>query len=418
MPRIIEPLQDTKIRNAKATTKDYVLYDGGGVELLVTSRGAKLWRYRYYHPVTKKRTMMGLGPYPAVSLAEVRRFREKAKAQLRAGTDPLTHQRDQQAAEKEIHGNTLYKVAEDWFTVKKSTISRDYAHDIWRSLEIDIFPSLGDRPIAALKATMLVNALRPVANRGRLDTVRRLAQRLNEIMVYAINSGVLEANPASGIAKAFEKPQKKNMPSIPPSQLPGLMQALYLARMELPTRLLIEWLLLTAVRPGEAAKARWQDIDREQEVWTIPAESMKMKRPHTVPLSRQALDVLNALQTISGHREFLFPNRYDPTKHMHSETVSQVLRRIGYKNLLVAHGMRSLVSTAMNDHGFNPDVIEAVLAHGEKNAVRAAYNRTTYLEQRKELMQWWGDFVSAAAKGSLSAAESLKSLHVKGMTDV
>ncbi len=193
---------------------------------------------------------------------------------------------------------------------------------------------------------------------------------------------------------AFEKPKKQNMPTLRPEELPKLMRSLVMSNLSVPTRCLIEWQLLTLVRPSEASGARWAEIDLNAKLWTIPAERMKAKREHIVPLSPQAIEILERMKPISAHRKFIFPSRNDHNKPMNSQTANAALKRIGYAGKLVAHGLRSIASTAMNEEGFNPDVIEAALSHNDKNEVRRAYNRSTYLEQRKQLAVWWGDFVS------------------------
>ncbi len=248
-------------------------------------------------------------------------------------------------------------------------------------------------PVQQIKARILVEALEPIKARGALETIRRLVQRINEIMIYAVNTGLIDANPASGIGMAFEKPKKQNMPTLRPEELPKLMRSLVMSNLSVSNRCLIEWQLLTLVRPSEAYGARWAEIDHDAKLWTIPAERMKAKREHIVPLSPQALEILEVMKPISANREHVFPSRNVPKQPMNSQTANVALKRIGYGGKLVAHGLRSNTSTALNEEGFNPDVIEAALAHSDKNEVRKAYNRSINLEQRKELMTWWGCIV-------------------------
>lgn len=284
-------------------------------------------------------------------------------------------------------------VAANWFQLKSKSVTHDYAKDIWRSLEKDVFPTIGEIPVQQIKARTLVEALEPIKARGALETVRRLVQRVNEIMIYAINTGLIDANPASGIGMAFEKPKKQNMPTLRPEELPMLMRSLVMSNLPVPTRCLIEWQLLTLVRPSEASGARWAELDLDAKLWTIPAERMKAKREHIVPLSPQAIEILEVMKPISAHREYVFPSRNDPKMPMNSQTANAALKRIGYSGKLVAHGLRSIASTAMNEAGLNADVIEAALAHTYKNEVRKAYNRSIYLDARIELMNWWGQAV-------------------------
>lgn len=257
---------------------------------------------------------------------------------------------------------------------------------------------IGEIPVQALKARTIVEALEPIKARGALETVRRLVQRINEIMIYAVNTGLIDANPASGVGMAFEKPKKQHMPTLRPEELPELMRSLSVSNLSISTRCLIEWQLLTLVRPSEASGARWIEIDIDARLWTIPAERMKAKREHVVPLSPQALEILEIMKPISAQREHIFPSRNNPKQPMNSQSANAALKRIGFGGKLVAHGLRSIASTAMNEAGFNSDVIEASLAHSDKNEVRKAYNRSTYLSQRIELMHWWGMFFTKSQR--------------------
>ncbi|HFP9407173.1 TPA: integrase domain-containing protein [Raoultella planticola] len=395
MARITRPLTNTEVLRAKALEKDLTLHDGDGLFLIVKTSGKKLWRFRYQRPTTKQRTMMGLGAFPALSLADARGLRTNYLALLANGIDPQV-QAEVAEEEQQIALDSIFStVAANWFQIKSKSVTPDYAKDIWRSLEKDVFPAIGEIPVQQIKARTLVEALEPIKARGALETVRRLVQRINEIMIYAVNTGLIDANPASGVGMAFEKPKKQNMPTLRPEELPKLMRSLVMSNLSVPTRCLIEWQLLTLVRPSEASGARWAEIDLNAKLWTIPAERMKAKREHIVPLSTQALEILEVMKPISAHREHVFPSRNDPKKSMNSQTANAALKRIGYGGKLVAHGLRSIASTAMNEAGFNSDVIEAALAHSDKNEVRRAYNRTTYLAKRHELMSWWGNKVSA-----------------------
>lgn len=393
MARTTRPLTNTEVLRTKALEKDLTLHDGEGLFLIVKTSGKKLWRFRYQRPATKKRTMMGIGAFPALSLADARRLRADYLALLANGIDPQVQAEFIEEQQQIALDSIFSTVATNWFQIKSKSVSPDYAKDIWRSLEKDIFPAIGEIPVQQIKARTLVEALEPIKARGALETVRRLIQRINEIMIYAVNTGLIDANPASGVGMAFEKPKKQNMPTLRPEELPKLMRSLAMSNLSVPTRCLIEWQLLTLVRPSEASGACWAEIDLDTKLWTIPPERMKAKREHIVPLSRQALDILEVMKPISAHREHIFPSRNDPKQPMNSQTANAALKRIGFGGKLVAHGLRSIASTAMNEAGFNADVIEAALAHSDKNEVRRAYNRSTYLEQRIELMEWWGNKV-------------------------
>ena len=398
MARTTRPLTNAEVPRAKALEKDLTLHAGDGLFLIVKTSGKKLWRFRYQRPVTKQRTMMGLGAFPALSLADARGLRADYLALLANGIDPQIQAEVAQEQQQIALDSIFSTVAANWFQLKSKSVTPDYAKDIWRSLEKDVFPAIGEIPVQQIKARTLVEALEPIKARGALETVRRLVQRINEIMIYAVNTGLIDANPASGVGMAFEKPKKQNMPTLRPEELPKLMRSLIMSNLYIPTRCLIEWQLLTLVRPSEASGARWAEIDFDAKLWMIPAARMKAKREHIVPLSPQALDILEVMKPISIHREHVFPSRNDPKQAMNSQTANAALKRIGFGGKLVAHGLRSIASTAMNEAGFSPDIIEAALAHSDKNEVRRAYNRSTYLEQRKGLMSWWGLFVNKTIK--------------------
>ncbi len=329
---------------------------------------------------------MGLGAFPALSLADARGLRADYLALLANGIDPQI-QAEVAVEQQQIALDSIFStVAANWFQLKSKSVTPDYTKDIWRSLEKDVLPAIGEIPVQQIKARTLVEALEPIKARGALETLRRLVQRINEIMIYAVNTGLIDANPASGIGMAFAKPKKQNMPTLRPEELPKLMRSLMMSNLSVSTRCLIEWQLLTLVRPSEASGARWAEIDLDAKLWTISAERMKAKREHIVPLSTQALDILEVLKPISSHREHVFPSRNDPKQPMNSQTANAALKRIGYGGKLVTDGLRSIASTAMNEALFNADVIEAALAHSDKNEIRRAYNRSNYLTLRKDLM--------------------------------
>lgn len=392
MARMTRPLTNNEILKAKPQEKDFTLHDGDGLFMLVKTSGKKLWRFRYQRPNSSSRTNLSLGSYPALTLAVARQMRDQYLTLLAQGIDPQKQQ-EEVSEQRQIELDSIFSVvAGRWFQLKSKSVTEDYAKDIWRSLEKDVFPAIGEIPVQVLKARTIVEALEPIKARGALETVRRLVQRINEIMIFAVNTGLIDANPASSIGMAFEKPKKQNMPTLRPEELPKLMRSLVMSNLSITTRCLIEWQLLTLVRPSEASGTEWAEIDFELKLWVIPAERMKAKREHIIPLSKQALEILEVMRPISSNRQYVFPSRNDPKQPMNSQTANAALKRIGYGGKLVAHGLRSIASTALNEASFNPDVIEAALAHTDKNEVRRAYNRSTYLEQRKDMMSWWGAF--------------------------
>ncbi|MCD9477321.1 integrase domain-containing protein [Photobacterium phosphoreum] len=404
MARLTKPLTDTQIKQAKPKEKIYNLADGEGLALRIKPNGTKSWLFDYYRPFTKKRTSLTFGTYPSLSLADARKQKLAAKALLAENIDPKDKREEEHQQQRTKLTNTLQAVAEAWFIVKKASVTPDYAEDIWRSLELHIFPAIGNMPISQIKATHAIDTLRPIAAKGSLETVKRLSQRLNEIMIFAINTGLIDANTLAGIKAAFSKPVTKNMPSLNPNELPELMVTLSQASITKTTRCLIEFELHTIVRPSEAAKAKWEEIDFINAKWTIPAHRMKMSKDHVIPLSPQVINILKQMKLISGNRDYIFPSIKNPTTHINAQTANAALIRMGFKGRLVSHGLRSIASTALNelDNKFDGDVIEAALSHTEKNSVRSAYNHATYYERRIELMCWWSNYIEDAATGSFS----------------
>lgn len=393
MPRKITPLNNTQVKQAKPKDKEYNLTDGDGLMLRVKPNGSKLWLFNYYRPYTKKRANISFGNYPDVSIAQARTRRTNARELLAQEIDPQANRDSHNIEQKKRLTNTLSSIAKDWYTIKASKVTPATGQRIWSSIENHLLPELGQVPISELTAPATIDILKPISKKGSLELVRRLCQRLNEIMNYAVNVGLINANPLVGIKAAFDMPTSKHMPTLKPEELPELMRALSYASIKIVTRCLIEWQLHTMTRPSESAMAEWKEIDFENKLWVIPAEKMKMKREHKVPLTNQTLYLLERLKPISGHRDYIFPANNNPKKHTNSETANMALKRMGFKGRLVSHGLRSLASTTLNEQGFDSDIIEAALAHVDKNEIRRAYNRAEYIERRKKLMCWWSEHI-------------------------
>lgn len=402
MPRQTKQLSATEVKNAKAKEKEYYLVDGQGLKLRVLPSGSKQWLFNYYRPTNGKRANLNLGRFPDVSLVQARKASLNAKELIAQGIDPQDERKRQQQAHKEIHEHTFENVTKDWFAIKQHDVTPDYALDIWRSLQLHIFPHIANKPIKAITAPEIIELLKPIEAKGSLETVKRLTQRLNEVMNFATNCGLIQANPLTGIKAAFKKPKKESMAALTPAELPELMAAIANASIKRTTRCLLEWQLHTMTRPAEASGARWDEIDWKEKVWIIPAERMKKRREHRIPLTEQMLALLGVMKPISGHRDFIFPSDRDPKKPCNSQTANMALKRMGFAGRLVSHGLRSLASTTLNEQGFDPDLVESALAHVDDNQVRSAYNRTDYLERRKPMMSWWSGHIEEAAKGSLS----------------
>lgn len=328
----------------------------------------------------------------------------EARELLAQGIDPKVQRNAQDEAKRAETEHTFENVATAWFELKKDSVTPAYAEDIWRSLTLHVFPDLKTTPLSKITAPIVIELLRPIEAKGSLETVKRLSQRLNEIMTYGVNSGLIFANPLSGIRAVFKKPKKENMAALRPDELSELMIEIANASIKRITRCLIEWQLHTMTRPAEAATARWVDIDFDKRIWTIPPERMKKRRPHTIPLTEQALALLEALKPHSGHREYVFPADRNPRTHANSQTANMALKRMGFQDRLVSHGMRSMASTILNEHGWDPELIEVALAHVDKDEVRSAYNRADYIERRRPMMAWWSEHIQKAATGNLSAS--------------
>lgn len=402
MAKTTTRLTDKEIKASKPINKEYNLFDGEGLRLRIKPNGSKHWILNYYRPTNRKRANLSLGKYPDLSLAMARKLTMEAKELLAQGIDPQEERKRHQQELKAVHEDTFLKVATKWFEIKKDDVTADYAVDIWRSLELHIFPHLYDVPVREINAPQIIELLKPIEAKGSLETVKRLTQRLNEVMNYATNCGLVQANPLTGIKAAFKKPKKENMAALKPAELPELMGAIANASIKRTTRCLIEWQLHTMTRPSEASGAKWEEIDWSEKVWTIPPERMKKRREHRIPLTTQMLELLEVIKPISGHREFIFPSDRDPKKPCNSQTVNMALKRMGFAGRLVSHGLRSLASTTLNEQAFDRDLIEAALAHVDDNQVRSAYNRTDYLDRRRPMMSWWSGYIEEAAQGSLS----------------
>ena len=404
MARLTKPLSNYEIKQAKPKDKDYSLADGQGLSVLVRKSGTKSWQFKYYKPYTQKRTNIGFGSYPEVSITDARNKRTEALSLLAKDIDPKEQRDENNNQLKAAHNNTFKFVTNQWIEIKRSTVSDDHANDIYRSLELHIFPQLGEYPLHKIKAPIAINTLKPLAANGSLETVKRLSQRINEVMNYAVNIGLIDHNPLSGITKAFQAPAKNNYVTLKPSEIPDLMRSIREANIVHMTRCLIEWQLHTMVRPSEAAGTQWAEINFKEKLWEIPAERMKRKRAHKVPLSDEAIEILESLRDRTGDKTHVFHSVRSASKHLNDSTANMAIKRMGYEGRLVAHGLRALASTTLNEQGFNSDVIESALAHVDSNEVRAAYNRAEYIEKRRVMMQWWSDHIEAAKSGHTKTA--------------
>ncbi|CAH7428647.1 integrase domain-containing protein [Vibrio fortis] len=402
MARPAVQLTDKKVKSTKPTGKEQLLSDGRGLQLRIMPNGTKSWRFVYKSPATGKRSNITLGKYPDLSIANARKITEGHRELVALSIDPKHHKKEEKEKADAIYKHTLFNVSQQWMEQKKSTVTEDYAKDIWRSLELHVFPSLGSQPISMVTAQTVIQTLRVVEAKGSLETLKRLSQRLNEVMLYAMHSGLINANPISNIFATFKKPQQEHMKALEPHELPELMATLSEASIKRSTRNLIKFQLHTMTRPNEAAGAKWSEFDLESRVWTIPAERMKKRKKHRIPLTDEVIVLLNVMSSMRVKSEYVFPSATDPKKPMHSQTANMALKRMGFGGRLVSHGLRSIASSTLNAAGHDYILIESALAHLIGNKTHRAYSRTDYLERRRDLMAWWSKHIVDATRTGIA----------------
>ncbi len=404
MARQVIRLTDKQIKTTDATGKEFTLSDGDGLQLRVRANGTKSWQFKYKRPTDGKSVKLSLGTYPQLSLANARKKINELHELIAKDIDPKQHKVDQQAEHVKMYHNSLFAIATQWFELKRETITPEHASREWRTLEKYIFPALGNTALSHITAPLAINTLRPLEKDGKLSTVKRICQSLNQIMDYGTNSGIIYANPLSKIIKVFKKHQVTHMPTIKPEELGGFLDKLYCAeRTADKTKLLILWQLHTMTRPNEAVSTQWQDIDLKNKIWTIPAAQMKKRREHRIPLTDEAIAILELVRPISSTSPFVFPGKSNNDTHMSKFSANAAIKRtLGYKGELVAHGLRAIASTMLHEQGFDSLLIEACLAHADENETRASYNRTDYLEQRTPIMVWWSEKIKTASTNKLN----------------
>lgn len=385
------PLTDTAVRKAQSREKQFKISDAGGLYLLVTPDGAKYWRLKYRHAGKEK--LLAIGVYPLVTLAQAREDRDEAKRLLKHGIDPVLHRKQQRHSAAVAAANTFSIVAREWHDKQKHQWVEHHAQSVMESLESNVFPDLGHRPIGEITAPELLATLRKIEKRGALDVAQRVLQRSGAVFRYGIAAGFCTYNPAGDLRGALKAPKPKNHASLRESELPEFVKKLegYDGRPE--TKYALRLLLLTFVRSGELRGALWEEFDTEAAEWRIPADRMKMRIEHIVPLSTQVIEVLDALRPITGQSRYLFPHVSRPDRCMSENTMLYALYRMGYHSRATGHGFRTTASTILNERGFHPDAIERQLAHAEKNKVRGAYNKAEYLPARRRMMQEWADYL-------------------------
>lgn len=394
-------LTDTAIKKAQATDRQYRMTDERGLVLLVRPNGSKLWQLRFRHDGKEKTA--SLGQYPDVGLSAARTKRDELRKLVAAGSDPVAVKREQKEEKQAKSENTFEAVAREWLAMWGPSKSPRHAQYVTRRLESDVFPTLGTRPIADIEAPELVKMAKAIEVRGAADIAKRSLQTTAQVFRYAIAHGKAKRNPATDVKPVdILKPSRKtNYARVDATELPLLLRKIEAYQGTPTTRLAVKLMALTFVRTGELIGARWSEFDLEAARWDIPASRMKMKTPHIVPLSPQAIDVLRILQTVTGGRELLFPGERDHDKFMSNNTILKALERMGYKGKMTGHGFRGVASTVLHEHGFDHAHIELQLAHTERNEVSAAYNHALYLPQRAKLMLWWGNYLEGLTRGNV-----------------
>ncbi|UCA09428.1 tyrosine-type recombinase/integrase [Aeromonas enteropelogenes] len=383
------PLSDIVAKQAKFTGKSHKLTDEKGLFLLVNKSG-KYWRLKYRFGGKEK--LLALGVYPDVSLKMARRKRDEARRLLAEGEDPGIVRKQSKAATRLAAEHSFEVIAREWHQSQLNRWSPDHASRVIESLVVDVFPDFGPVAVTDVTAPMILSAVRKIEKRGASETAGRVLQRICSVMRYAIQTGLATHNPAQDLRGALKATKLEHRPALPRAELPEFFRRLAAEPLNPATRLAFYLLMLTMTRPGEVRFARWDEFDIARAEWRIPAARMKMRAPHIVPLSRQALAVLGELRQLTGHSALIFPSERNLSKPMSENTLSYAMGRMEYAGIATPHGFRALASTTLNEEGFDPDVIERQLAHTERNKVRAAYHRAEYLDDRRIMLQWLADF--------------------------
>ena len=399
MPEI-DRLTDRTIRNAKPEGKPLKLSDGLGLFLLINPTDTRYWRMKYRYAGKEK--VLALGVYPEISLKEARRKRDEARKRLADGIDPGEARKADKRARKLAAENSFEAVAREWYGKQVHTWVKSHAMDVLRRLEGNIYPTLGHRPIAEIDAPELLAAMRKIEARGAYDLAHRVLALCGQVFRYGIATGRCSRDVAADLRGALTPHKQQHQAAVRSEDLPALLRKIQTYDQESGdtlTRLALQLMAATFVRTSELIGARWAEIDLNAAVWVIPAERMKMKSEHVVPLSRQTVALLQEIKPIAGNSAFVFPGR-NRDKPISNNTMLFALYRMGYKGRMTGHGFRAVASTILNESGFRPDVIERQLAHCERNEVRGAYNRAEYLPERRKLMQWWADYLDGVKAGA------------------
>lgn len=386
------PLNDMQIRRAKPEAKAYTLGDGQGLSLLIEPNGSKSWRFRYRFAGKPK--MISLGVYPTISLADARSRRDDARKLVAEGKNPSEVRKEQKIALQTESESALEKIATEWHQMKSAKWSAGYASDIMEAFQNDIFPYVGSRPVGEIKPLELLIVLRKIEKRGALEKMRKVRQRCSEVFRYAIATGRAEFNPAADLSSALEVHQSNHFPFLKADEIPDFLRALNGYTGSRLVLIATKLLMITGVRTIELRAALWSEFDLDNAIWEISAERMKMRRPHIVPLSTQALDLLNELKIMTGNYLYVFPGRNDPNKPMSEASINRLIKRIGYSGRTTGHGFRHTFSTILHEKNFDSLWIEMQLAHVDNNKIRGVYNHAQYIGDRRRMLQCYADLIS------------------------
>lgn len=384
-------------KNAAPRAKDYELSDGDGLSLRVRPCGSKSWRFRFR--LDGKQSHVSLGPFERVTLAQARQLASEARQLVAQGKHPGAERKAARVQAAADRANTFEALAREWHAHKLASWSPGYAADVLEGFEKDVFPHVGARPLAAIEPLEWLAVFRRIESRNALEKLRKVRGRCSELYRYAVSTGRAQRNPVADIGSALQSPTSKNYPFLPVAELPALLAAMHACAGNDVVKLGARLLMLTGVRTAELRGAPWAEFDLDAGLWTIPAERMKKRRPHLVPLSRQALAVLRELQAITGGYTLAFPGRNDPAKPMSEAAINQLLKRCGYEGRATGHGFRHTMSTTLHEQGYASAWVETQLAHVDKNTIRGTYNHAQYLDGRRKMLQWYADHLDALASG-------------------
>lgn len=387
------PLTDTAIKSAKPRDTDYKLADEKGMYLLIKKSGGKYFRFDYRF--AGKRKTLALGVYPETSLKEARDKRDDARKLISNNLDPIEVKKTQKLQLKAETDNTLKAVATEWHEKLKSKWSANHADRKWHYLEKDVFPTFGNTPINNISPRELLTLLEKIQARGAIDVAHRIKGLCGEVFRYGIYTDRCDRDPTQDIKGVLIPKRNKHMATITnPKKVGELLRAIDGYDGDITTKFALELTPYVMLRPGELRSAEWSEIDLAAKQWKIPAEKMKMSRPHIIPLAKQVIEILKKMQPITGDGKYVFPSVRSRSRPMSENTITAALRRMGFsKDEMTAHGFRGMASTLLHENGFKSEIIEIQLAHAERNKVKAAYNHAEYLPERIEMMVWWADYL-------------------------